>query len=422
MKKLISWILLFVLLVLVSWLSITNLIFNEEEDLVNTQTFDKTSTEKTKLKLWFYYEGPERFNKVIKLINDFNQSNSKIEITAEYIPFSQMRKQLIIAQVSGELPNLVIIDNPYHAEFSEMGLFADITEQVNTIAGIDQFFEVPMNTVTYNEKIYGLPFAINSIALFYNKEMLENANVPIPETRDELRIAAKKLTNENTKGIGISALQNEEGVFQYLAWLYSAGGKPTDLDSTEAIESFQFLSNLISDGSMSKEVINWTQADLLKQFMEGNTAMMINGSWQIPELKSLAPELEYGVAFIPKDKVHATVLGGENLAVINGENIEESVEFIKYYAQTEVMESFVKEIGNYPPRKDVANDSTWTNDSIQKVFSENMKYALPRGPSPEWSEISKVISNALNKALTKEEEIEKITTEAQLKINKVLAK
>lgn len=375
--------------------------------------------EKTELKLWFYYEGKERFDKVAKLTQDFSNNQDAIHITPEYVPFDQFKKQLSVGMAADTLPDLVIIDNPDHAAYAAMGLFADVTEHVNAIEGIDQFFPGPMKSVTYEGKIYGLPFASNNIALYYNKKMLEDANVTVPQTWDELREAAKTLTNGNTKGFAISAPQNEEGTFQYLPWLLSAGGSPEAMDSNEAIHSLAFLTDLIKDGSMSKEVINWTQADVLKQFIAGRVAMMINGPWQIPELQSQAPDLKYGVALIPRDQVHASVLGGENIGVINGDKVDAAVQFLKYFAQPEVMKPFIEDFGNFPPRKDVADDPAWTEDPIQSVFSENMQYAMPRGPSPHWPELSNAISLALNKSLTEHSSPEASAQEAQVTINDI---
>ena len=100
--------------------------------------------------------------------------------------------------------------------------------------------------------------------------------------------------------------------------------------------------------------------------------MMINGPWQLPEIKKNAPDLKYGVTLVPKDKQFASVLGGENLGVINGKNVDASVEFLKYFAQPDVMKNFTKEFGNFPPRKDVAADKAWTEDLLVKGFADEM--------------------------------------------------
>lgn len=378
--------------------------------------------EAKKLKLWFYYEGKDRFDKISALTQGFNKTQSSITLTPEYVPFDQFKKRLSMGMAASDLPDIVIIDNPDHAAYAKMGLFADITDKVKAISGIDQFFDGPMKSATLDGKIYGLPFASNNIALFYNSDMLDKAGIKPPQTWDDLKAAAKKLTTGDTKGLAISAPQNEEGTFQFMPWLLSTGASVEKMDSPEGIKALTFLSDLVKDGSMSKEVINWTQSDAMKQFIAGKAAMMINGPWQLPEIKKNAPDLKYGVTLVPKDKQFASVLGGENLGVINGKNVDASVEFLKYFAQPDVMKNFTKEFGNFPPRKDVAADKAWTEDLLVKGFADEMQYAQPRGPSPKWPEISNAISTALAKSLTQNSTPEANAKEAQAKIEQIIKK
>ena len=96
-----------------------------------------------------------------------------------------------MGMAASDLPDIVIIDNPDHAAYAKMGLFADITDKVKAISGIDQFFDGPMKSATLDGKIYGLPFASNNIALFYNSDMLDKAGIKPPQTWMILRLQPK---------------------------------------------------------------------------------------------------------------------------------------------------------------------------------------------------------------------------------------
>mgnify|MGYP000273193676 FL=1 len=78
------------------------------------------------------------------------------------------------------------------------------------------------------------------------------------------------------------------------------------------------VKDLVDAGSMSKEVINWTQGDVMNQFISGNIAMMVNGPWQVPTMREQAPDLNWDVTLLPKDAEYASCLGGENFGVIDG--------------------------------------------------------------------------------------------------------
>lgn len=377
-------------------------------------------SEKKHLKLWFYWEGKDRFDKVKELTDGFTAQNPNIEIEPVYVPFADFKKRLSIGLAASELPDLVIIDNPDHAAYSAMGLFADITEEVNKWPDKDQFFEGPWKSAQYDGKQYGVPLGSNNLALFYNKELLSDAGVTPPQTWDELRDVAKKLTKDGVTGIGISAPSNEEGTFQFLPWLLSAGADYDTVGSAEGTKAFSILAELVKDGSMSMEVINWTQSDVMKQFAGGKIAMMVNGPWQLPELETVAPDLEFGLSYVPKDSEFASALGGENLGVVNGENVAESVAFLEYVTSPEVIKPFLQSFGYFPTRKDIAADPYWTDNEELKVFADNMNYAMPRGPHPKWPEISNAISEALGKVLTLNSTPEEATSAAQAKIDSIL--
>ncbi|MFF2088922.1 extracellular solute-binding protein [Paenibacillus sp. NPDC058174] len=394
---------------------------NKESKGSNETAEGKGASEPKKLTLWFYFEGKAQFDIVKSLTDGFTAKNPNITVDPVYIPFADFKKRLSVGLTASELPDIVIIDNPDHAAYAAMGLFADITEQLKDWPEKDQFFEGPWKSASYDGKQYGIPLGSNNLALYYNEQMLQDAGVTPPQTWDELREAAKKLTKDGVKGLGVSAPQNEEGTFQFLPWLLSTGAT-FDQISTDGVRAFSLLSDLIKDGSMSKEVINWTQSDVMKQFAAGKLAMMINGPWQIPDIEKTAPDLKYGLALVPKDKKFASVLGGENLGVVNGKNIPEAVEFIKYVASPEVSKDFAQKFGYFPARKDVASDPYWTDNDKLKVFAQNMEYAQPRGPHPKWPEISNAISEALGKVLTLYSEPEAAAQEAQAKIDGVLQK
>ncbi|UJF32135.1 ABC transporter substrate-binding protein [Paenibacillus hexagrammi] len=378
------------------------------------------SKEKKQLKLWFYFEGKERFDKIASLTQGYSKVDSSVEVVPEFIPFAEFKKRLSVGLAAQDLPDIVVIDNPDHAAYAAMGLFADITDKIKDWPDKDQFYEGPWKSATLNGKVYGIPLGSNNLALFYNKAMLDSAGVKPPQTWDELRDAAKKLSKGDIKGLGFSGLGNEEGTFQFLPWLLGAGATFDKVDSPQGVKAYSYLADLIKDQSVSKEVLNWTQADVMKQFAAGKIAMMVNGPWQIPELKTNAPDLQYGVALLPKGEKYASVLGGENLGVVNGKNVDDAVKFIKYVASPDVIKPFAQSFGYFPSRKDVATDKYWTEDPVLKVFNEEMQYAQPRGPHPKWPEISNALSSALQQTLTLSKTPEEAAKEAQTKINEVL--
>lgn len=336
-----------------------------------------------------------------RLVDDFNSTHPGLVVRYEFVPFESLKRQLLVANASGDLPDVVAIDNPDNAAFAEAGVFADITDLVAKWEGNGKFFPGPWQSTFYRGRQYGIPFTSNCLALFYDRAALQRAGVRVPETWAELRSAARKLTAPGRYGLAISAFQSEEGTFQFLPWLLSAGGDVAKLDSPAAVRALEFLRSLIADGSMSAEVIGWTQPDAQKQFSAGKAAMMINGPWTFGTIERDSPGLAYGIAKVPRDARFASVLGGENLAITRQAKRDAAWVFVQYLASREIMGRFASATGYLPPRTDVMRPGdVWDKDPRLSVFIDQVRYAMPRGPHPRWPELSNIISRAVQVGLS----------------------
>lgn len=381
----------------------------------------QASTEKSKVIIWDYFETDGQKQMMTTLLDGFNNSQDQYTVEHVYVPFANFKNQLTVGLQSGELPDLIIIDNPDMASYISMGLFVDISDQITDIDS-SKYFPGPWASTMLDGKNYGIPFATNCIALYYNKDMFSAAGIDAPPaTWEELKADATKLSKpeEGISGFGFSAVNTEEGTFQFLPWLYMTGATFDNVGGAEGVKTFSFLADMVESGALAKESINWTQSDVNNQFMSGKLAMQENGPWQLPVIASNAPDLNFGVALLPADKTSSSCLGGENLGVVKGNNTAGAVEFLKYYDKPEVMMESMKNYGSFPPKAEVAADGYWTNDPVQKMFIEQLSFAVPRGPSPVWPQISSVLSMALQEALTGIKEPDKVAVDAQAKLDAI---
>jgi multiple sugar transport system substrate-binding protein len=204
-----------------------------------------------------------------------------------------------------------------------------------------------------------------------------------------------------------------------MPWLWSTGTNSFQINNPQGIRALTYVGDLVRDGSMPREAINWTQGDVLNQFMSGNIAMMINGPWQIPPLRRDAPNLNWDVALIPRDTKNASVLGGENWAIINNENAATSLEFIRYMSTPAVVRSYINDFGYIAARRDVASNQ-FTGDAAMTKFAEQLQYALPRGPHARWPEISDAISLAFNEVITQTSNAAQAAAKAQATIDRIV--
>jgi multiple sugar transport system substrate-binding protein len=378
------------------------------------------SSKKT-VTVWNYWETAKHQETLARVCRDFNASQNQIEVVTKYIPFADFKKQLSIGAAASELPDIVIIDNPDHASYSAMGIFADITDKLASWPDLKQYFEGPLNSCKLNGRLYGIPFGSNCLSLYYNEDMLKAANCTPPRTWDELKSVALKTTKGNVHGFGISSVQNEEGTFGFLCFLWGSGNTSFQINNANGIRALSLVRDLVKSGAMPKEVINWTQGDVMNQFISGNLAMMVNGPWQVPTMRAQAPSLKWNVVQLPVGAKAASDLGGENFGVIKGDNVDQAIAFLKFVASPAEMKTYINDFGYIASRKDVAA-TQFTSDPIMKVFAAQMASAQPRGPHARWPEISDALSLAMNESITGIATPEAAAARAQKTIDSIIPK
>ena len=380
-----------------------------------------SAADKKEVVIWDYFETDAQKEMIQSLMDGFNASQDEYEATHVYVPFSDYEKQLTLGIASGELPDLVILDGCSMASFIQLGLFGDISDaDINW----DEYIEGPLESTMMDGKHYGIPFATNCTALYYNKDMFDAAGIDYPDentTWDEFHEMAKALTKDGVYGFGNAATNTDEGTFQCLQWLYTAGGSYTDIE--DGVDAYKLMQEMIEDGSWTKECVNWTQSDVNNNFMAGNLAMQQNGPWQIPGIEANAPDLNYGVTVLPKkdaDSEQATsILGGENMGVVNKDDTSGAEAFLKYYDQTDVMVDAMKQYGSYPPKTEAAKDSYWTDDPIQKAFLTQIDTSIPRGPSAAWPSYSSAIQTGFQEVMTSAKTPEQAAKDTQAAVDAV---
>ncbi|MEU1303154.1 ABC transporter substrate-binding protein [Streptomyces shenzhenensis] len=239
-----------------------------------------------------------------------------VTIEQQSVPAAQVMTKALRMASSKSLPDIVQFDASEMPTFAEAGGLTDLRTLGLSTRDIPEGI---VNFGSYQGTYYGAARSVNTLALFYNKDVLDEAGLPVPTTWAELRETAKKLTQGKRYGVALSAGGAEDGVFQFTPFMWSNGGDETRLDSPQVVAALDYWKSLLKDGSLSKSTVSWTQADVNDQFMAGNAAMMINGPWQVETLNT-KKSLHWGIARIPVPKAgDASVgpLGGAVLTVPN---------------------------------------------------------------------------------------------------------
>lgn len=381
---------------------------------------DDSSGEVIELSMWHYF-GDDQYVYFQEYVEMYNEMQDEIYINEEYVSRDDLLTQYAIGAVSGELPDIAMVDGPDHAAYAAMGIFVDITDYFEAWDD-NEYLDGPISSCMYDGKVYGLPFASNCLGLFYNEDMFAEAGVTeAPETWEELEEIAALLTTDTTYGFALCADAQEEGTFQFISFLESAGSY-SDLDSDGSIAAMQLYENLIDAGSMSMEVISWTQTDVYQQFLAGSAAMMINGSWQVELLRTNA-DFNWNVTYVPasEDGDHASTLGGENFTICTTTETDAAWEFLTWFCGSEISAEFNQKCTKFSPHSNVDNAALYEGDEIMSMFAEVMETTVARGPSEYWPDISYAIYTSISEVVTGQKSAAEAMVDAQAYIDEVLA-
>ena len=79
--------------------------------------------EPVEIELWHYFDSSNDKDMMNKWVEDYNALQDKIHITATYVSRQELMNQYAIGAISGELPDIGMVDSPDMASFISLGVF-----------------------------------------------------------------------------------------------------------------------------------------------------------------------------------------------------------------------------------------------------------------------------------------------------------
>lgn len=233
-----------------------------------------------------------------------------VSITRTAYDTTALTNQALLAGQEGNSPDVILLDNPAVSTLADAGILSTVDELGLDVSGIDA------NLIAAGEldgDTYGVPIGANTLALYYNQDILDAAGVDPSSITDwaSLTEALESITASGGQGITFAGIGTEEGSFQFLPWFWGAGAELTELDSPEAVSALELWKGWLDDGLAPNTVINNSQNTAWEEFLTGGFGFVENGTWQV----NSAAEADFptGVIEIPAERggVAPAPTGGE---------------------------------------------------------------------------------------------------------------
>lgn len=290
--------------------------------------------------------------------------------------------------------------------------------------------------VTWNDETFAVPFDLHAILAHLNVDIFREAglvdadgNPVLPTTPEEFLAAAKTVKETTGKYFVSMAYVNDPMTFRmFSALVQQQGGElispdgTVNIDTPEAAAALEFINTLVDEGYADISV-DYTGS--ITQFLDGNAALFVNGTWVVNEYANTAP-FEYRVADFPTLFSEPATWAASHVWAIPRQSGDDPVryraalEFAKYlYDNTE---TWAIATGHVSPRTSVLDSAAYAAAPQRENYIETARTNARLVPQiVNWQAAEDAIFEQISSTWLNDKPIADALAEAQVRVEQVLA-
>ena len=381
-----------------------------------------TTAPVSNLILRYCWGGQGEVTAMESIIEDFNASHPTIQVRG--ISGSIKTEEIAAAVAGGSPPDMVIMcNNEAIPGFAHDGVIMPIDDLITQI-GADTSNIIPASLawVTYQGKLYGLPFLQDTWGFAWNTDEFTAAGLDPtkpPKTLQELWDYAKKLTVYNSDGsikqAGFIPDYPGKNLTEFSQLFgcnyYDEANKKITVDSPECVAWFDWYKKYYTEynkkGALTDLIASKGSEDE-DLFYTGKVAMGLFGEW-LPGsayAPNFAPNLKYETAPFPSDvagEYGAGFVNGNAFFIPKGSKDPAAAATFGMYLMTDApSRKMAIQNASVPQLKSLTTDSTLTAVPHFGTFLEiaNFPKTWTNPMISEWSEFHDAMDTALDSVLT----------------------
>ena len=371
----------------------------------------KETTEENKnvvLKVWLPSHSDSENKALKEIFEEFNTSTEgRVKAEYEFIPRGNTfayEDKVSAAVTSNSLPDVLMMDGPNISNYAYSGIIQSMDEYLSD-EELSDFVDSVINQGTYEGKFYALAPSESSVALFYNKKIIDAAGIKPPTklenawTWEEFLEAVKKV-HKDGEVYGLN-IHPDYGTGEWMTYMptpfvwsnngsiISEDGLKADgyINSPEAVEAMKVFQEAC-------KYANWQATPT--ELEEGRAAFTISGTWIIPNWENNYPDLEWGVTFYPYGKTPTSPSGDWSWGVsAQSSHAKEAAEFITFITNTKNVVKFCQAAGKPPARKSSFEImSEWDEYPRSVLKQQVLSTARPRPKTPAYPVVTQEFASA----------------------------
>jgi ABC-type glycerol-3-phosphate transport system substrate-binding protein len=299
----------------------------------------------------------------------------------------------------------------------------------------DDYVGAFLDSVLWEDRMYGLPYDGETTGLFYRTDLFEAAGITAPPTTwEELEAAAQALTTDGQYGYIMFA---PEAAYYWYPYLWQNGGELLSQDGTTILfnsdagkEAAEFYVGLVQYSP--PDYLNSNSYDGRVAFATGQVAMYVAGAWFASVIQDEYPDItgQWDAAPLPEKVRCATTIAGDALVIPEqGQNRDAAWKWIEFLSAPQNMALWAlgmpgEEGSVLPPRISLLEDpNVFTLNPILEGFAEQMECGVTGGaPNVRYGEIEVALNDQLGRAIYGEIDAATALDEAALEGEDILAR
>jgi len=393
--------------------------------LVSCQT-EEAKEELTFRITWKAYSG--RGEAIQSIVDVFNATEEDYHIT---VVSGDEDLQLIEESLENKTHDIYVLPYRYIKHFGEAYLMAQ------TPPTEDVFYDSLLDMGQVNKKQYGIPWVSHSMALIYNKTLLDQLSInalQIKSKVDFLDVLEDINNKSQVAGIGLVGQEHNDLSWMVNQFITGQGGLLVEdnkvaLNSPSALSGLEYY--LALKPYAQEDFINHNGGDVMKLFREGQVAFEIQSIWGITEIWKHNNPFEIGV--IPLNEIGLASEVGPKMLTYSKETENQEVidRFIGFMISKEAQKMILK--GEYSPekneyypfrlpiRKDVIDEDYRQKYGVFQVFLDSYEFASIDVPTEKWMSVkNQIYTPLLHKLLNETIDLEEFIEELEKQANEIL--
>ncbi|WP_018664774.1 extracellular solute-binding protein [Heyndrickxia acidiproducens] len=323
---------------------------------------------------------------------DFEKQNN-VTVKVVKKPMFDQLEALSLDGPAGKAPDVMMASYDRIGGLGQQGHLLPLNKK-----DISSYDAKDQRQVTIDNKVYGVPFVIETLVLYYNKDLISSP----PKTFADL----EKLTKDSKYDFASESGKSTAFLVKWTDFYYAYGllagyggyvfgdngtnTKDIGLNNAGSVQAIQYATHWFKDIWPKGMKDTKSSGDFVAEaFSKGKAAAVIDGPWSAANYTKA--KVNYGVASIPalpNGKEYAAFAGGKGWVASNYTNEPElAKKWIKYVTNSANNYQFYKDYKEIPANNTARAKSKATKDELTTAVIEQYKSAQPMPNIPEMAEV-----------------------------------